>query len=426
MGLTDRLDSLQQRYPALGFPVAVVYKYADDQGNYLAALITYYAFVSLFPLLLLLSTVLGWVLTGHPELRAHVEHSALSEFPVIGPQLDRPKQLSGGLVGILVGVLGALYGGLGGAQALQNAMNTAWTVPRNERPDPFRARGRSLLLLATGGLALLGTTVLSALGGGAGAFGLGAKVVALMASVAVNAGVFILAFRISTARNLTVRQVALGAGPQLLPPLRFYTDGDVVQAPENFLIGTKAEIQESQRRPAGYRCRCRRRMRRAGIVAVFDDLGQRKLQQPLIKLHGPFDIAADHGGVVQPLRRRHRPRVGRSQVLIGDAIAALVIPPRSFFCASADGQNLPSQLVNQSTTATRFFVAVGRRAVIVRGAIADRELSAGTTPPTAHLSGSSGRHAGPQLGTVFSRRRNRFAQRGSGGYRLSAVGEVCF
>jgi membrane protein len=211
VGLTDRLDLLQQRYPALGFPLAVIYKYGDDQGNYLAALIAYYAFVSLFPLLLLLSTVLGWVLAGHPDLRAHVEHSALSEFPVIGPQLDKPKQLSGGVVGILVGVMGALYGGLGGAQALQNAMNTAWTVPRNERPDPFRARGRSLLLLATGGLALLGTTVLSALGGGAGEFGLGVKVIALMASVAVNAGVFILAFRISTARNLTVRQVILGA-----------------------------------------------------------------------------------------------------------------------------------------------------------------------------------------------------------------------
>ena len=58
MGLTDRLDSLQQRYPALGFPLAVVYKYGDDQGSYLAALIAYYVFVSLFPLLLLLSTVL--------------------------------------------------------------------------------------------------------------------------------------------------------------------------------------------------------------------------------------------------------------------------------------------------------------------------------------------------------------------------------
>jgi membrane protein len=235
MGLTDRLDSLQQRYPALGFPLAVIYKYVDDQGSYLAALIAYYAFVSLFPLLLLISTVLGWVLAGHPDLLARVEHSALSEFPVIGPQLDRPKQLSGGVVGILVGVLGALYGGLGGAQALQNAMNTAWTVPRNERPDPFRARGRSLLLLATGGLALLGTTVLSALGGGAGAFGSGVKVVALGASVAVNAGVFILAFRISTARNLTVRQVIPGAvaaavGWQLLQSFGAVYVGHVVKS----------------------------------------------------------------------------------------------------------------------------------------------------------------------------------------------------
>jgi hypothetical protein len=96
VGLTDRFDAWQQRHPALGLPLAVIYKYVDDQGSYLAALIAYYALVSLFPLLLLLSTVLGWVLTGHPELLAHVEHSALSEFPVIGPQLCRPKQLSGG------------------------------------------------------------------------------------------------------------------------------------------------------------------------------------------------------------------------------------------------------------------------------------------------------------------------------------------
>ena len=81
MGLTDRLDALQQRYPVFGFPLAVIYKYVDDQGSYLAALIAYYAFVSLFPLLLLLSTVLGWALTGHPELRAHVEHSAFESVP---------------------------------------------------------------------------------------------------------------------------------------------------------------------------------------------------------------------------------------------------------------------------------------------------------------------------------------------------------
>ena len=81
------LDRLQQRSRAVGFVVAVVYKYIDDKGGYLAALITYYAFVSLFPLLLLSTTALGVVLVGHPELQQQIMHSALGEFPVIGEQL---------------------------------------------------------------------------------------------------------------------------------------------------------------------------------------------------------------------------------------------------------------------------------------------------------------------------------------------------
>jgi len=211
VGLTQRLDDLQQRRPVFGFPLAVIYKYIDDQGSYLAALIAYYAFVSLFPLLLLLSTILGWVLVGHPAWRDHVMHSALSEFPVIGSQLGEPKQLSGGTAGVVIGVLGALYGGLGVGQGLQNAMNTVWAVPRHSRPDPFVARGRSLLLLATVGGALLGTTVLSAISGGAGAFGAGVRAVVLAASIGVNAAAFVLAFRVSTDRELSVRQVAPGA-----------------------------------------------------------------------------------------------------------------------------------------------------------------------------------------------------------------------
>ena len=61
------LDSLQRRSRSAGFLIAVIYKYVDDQGSYLAALITYYAFVSLFPALLLLTTVLGVVLVGPPR-----------------------------------------------------------------------------------------------------------------------------------------------------------------------------------------------------------------------------------------------------------------------------------------------------------------------------------------------------------------------
>lgn len=211
MGSVGRWDALQRRYPWAGFPLAVLYKYFDDHGPFLAALITYYAFVSLFPLLLLLSTILGFVLSGDPALQADVMKSALAEFPVIGSQLAQPKGLGGGTVGVVIGALGAVYGGLGVGQAIQHSMNTAWSVPRNSRPDPFKARGRSMLLIGTVGLAVVGSTLLSTLGGYIGVLGPVGRVALVGASVALNAGAFILAFRIGAARRLTVRQVLAGA-----------------------------------------------------------------------------------------------------------------------------------------------------------------------------------------------------------------------
>ncbi|MGI8761248.1 MAG: YihY/virulence factor BrkB family protein [Jatrophihabitantaceae bacterium] len=212
MGISGRLDGFQRRHPSVAFPLAVIYKYVDDSGGYLAALIAYYGFVSLFPLLLLLSTVLGFALAGDPGLQHQVLNSALRQFPVVGTQLGDPKRVGAGTVGLIVGILGSVYGGLGVAQAAQYAMNTAWRVPRNSRPNPFKARGRSLVLLGTAGLAVIGTTVLSTLGtSGAGSFGTGLKVVVLVASVALNAVVFVFAFRVATARDLSVHDVAPGA-----------------------------------------------------------------------------------------------------------------------------------------------------------------------------------------------------------------------
>ena len=212
MGTSETLDRFQQRHPAAGFPLAVIYKYGDDSGAYLAALIAYYGFVSLFPLLLLLSTILGIVLSGHPALQQRILGSALHQFPVVGTQLGDPKHLGGGAVGLIVGIAGSLYGALGVAQAVQYAMNQAWRIPRNERPNPIKARGRSLLLLGTAGLAVLGTTVVSTFGASnAGSFGIFAKVAVLAASVLINVAVFVLAFRIATARELSVADVAPGA-----------------------------------------------------------------------------------------------------------------------------------------------------------------------------------------------------------------------
>jgi len=209
---TSRLDLFQRRHRWAAFPLAVSYKYFDDYGGYLAALIAYYAFVSLFPLLLLLSTVLGFVLAHDPHLQQQVIDSALSQFPVVGEQLDNPRRIGGGMVGLVVGIVGSLYGGLGVAQSLQYAMNTAWSVPRNNRPNPLQARGRSLLMVATGGVALLATTALTALAAtGGGPFSLVLRVVGIAASVLFNAAAFVLLFRLATARDLSVRDVARGA-----------------------------------------------------------------------------------------------------------------------------------------------------------------------------------------------------------------------
>ncbi len=209
---TERLDRFQRTHRWAGFPLAVIYKFFDDFGSYLAGVLTYYAFVSLFPLLLLASTILGFVLAGDQRLQHEVLTSALAQFPVIGDELGQPKHLSGGTIGLVVGILGALYGGLGVAQAFQYATNTMWAIPRNNRPNPLRARGRSIVLLGTAGLAVLATTGLSVMGGGgAGALGQAAKYLVLATSVLINIAACIFAFRYAPARRLSVRDVAPGA-----------------------------------------------------------------------------------------------------------------------------------------------------------------------------------------------------------------------
>lgn len=200
MSSTDRLDDFQRRHRWASFPIAVVYKYHDDQGTYLAALIAFYGFLSLFPLLLLVTSVLGFALQNNADLQARVLDSTLSQFPVIGDQLGDPQGLRGNGVALVVSALVAVYGALGVAHAVQNAMNVTWAVPRCRRPNPFRVRLRSVLLIAIGGLATLITTVLAALAGSGTAFGadLGwvSTLLIILAAIAVNAAVFVVGFGI--------------------------------------------------------------------------------------------------------------------------------------------------------------------------------------------------------------------------------------
>jgi uncharacterized BrkB/YihY/UPF0761 family membrane protein len=144
MSVTARLDAYQQRHSWLSFPLAVIYKFGEDQGPYLSALIAYYGFLALFPLLLLLTSVLGFLLEDNPDLQRRILDSTLRQFPMIGEQLGTPHGLEGNMVAIVTGGIVALYGASGVAHAIQNALNVTWAVPRHRRPNPLRLRIKGL------------------------------------------------------------------------------------------------------------------------------------------------------------------------------------------------------------------------------------------------------------------------------------------
>jgi membrane protein len=216
MGVVSRVDAYQQRHRWAGLPLAVLYKFVDDQGNYLTAAITYYGVVSLFPLLLLLVTILGFALHGNADLQQRVLDSALVQFPVIGDQIgSNIHSFHGSVLGLVIGLLGSLYGGLGVVQAAQSALNKVWGVPRVSRPNPVKARLRSLSLLAVVGAGILVTTVLSGLAASASTYGAnlggGVRAAATVLAVTLNVALFVMVFRVLTARPVTLRQIRGGA-----------------------------------------------------------------------------------------------------------------------------------------------------------------------------------------------------------------------
>jgi YihY family inner membrane protein len=208
--LVRATDRAAQRRVWLAFPYAVSKKFGDDQGGNLAALLAYYAFLSVFPLLLLFSTVLAYVMHGNPALQQRFLHSALVEFPVIGDQL-KTQQLHGHWYVLVVSAAISLWGARGVATAAQNAWNAVWNVPYARRPGFLPALGRSFALLVVMGAAVVVTGLLSGLGESTGAVGILTRVGVFVASAIVNVGVFLLGFRLATANEVPLRCMAPGA-----------------------------------------------------------------------------------------------------------------------------------------------------------------------------------------------------------------------
>jgi membrane protein len=210
-GVVDRVDRLQQGRRWIAFPFAVVKKFGDDDAGSLAALIAYYGFFSLFPLLLVLVTLLGFALRDNPDLQQRILDSALAQFPVIGDQITSPEALTGSTVALVIGVATAIWAGMGVMQAAQKAMNEVWDVPRRERPSFLESRLRSLLMLAILGTVTLASTGLAAIGAAVGRFSIPLGILTLLGSLALNLVLFLVTYRVLTDRELSWGDVLPGA-----------------------------------------------------------------------------------------------------------------------------------------------------------------------------------------------------------------------
>jgi membrane protein len=213
VSITDRLhrlDSYQQRGPRVSFLAAVIKKFSDDQASQMAALIAYYGFFSLFPLLLVFVTILGFVLEGNTSAQNSVLHSTLSQFPIIGEQLQKNvSSLKGNALSLAIGLAGSLFAGLGITGATQSAFNQVWYVPHKNRPNFLTSRLRGLgLLLVLGVLAIVSTVAAGFVS--AGGSSLPAAIGGVLVALVVNLLLFFTAFRFLTAAEVRTSDLLPG------------------------------------------------------------------------------------------------------------------------------------------------------------------------------------------------------------------------
>ncbi len=211
------LDAWQQRHRIPAFTYAVLKKFGDDQAGNHVALLTYFALLATFPLLLALTAILGLVLKGNSALQISIQNSALTEFPIIGTQINSQIGLSSlghSAPAFAVGIFGAILGGRGLANTVQNMQNTLWNVPKVNRPGfPFNyLRSFALLgLLGVGSVVTATAATLMGAGQVIGLTGFSLKILTIALSTLIGVGLFFAGLRISAAKVVASRDLLLGA-----------------------------------------------------------------------------------------------------------------------------------------------------------------------------------------------------------------------
>ena len=209
--LIDRVDAIQQRHRILAFPFAVIKKYGDDSGGYQAALLTYYGFLSVFPLFLVLITVLQLWFDNNPTVQHEISQSISHFFPMLGEQLQSNVQgISKSGWGLAIGLILTFYGARGVAEAMSYCYNNIWQVPRTRRPGFPKNQLQSLIIMLAMTVGFIASVAVSSFSSSLGrAFWV--KVVANILGFMVITGVLMFISRRATARRVPLRYTWLGS-----------------------------------------------------------------------------------------------------------------------------------------------------------------------------------------------------------------------
>ena len=228
----DHLDNIQRKSQFLGFMHAVIKKYNDDRMGPQAALLTYYGFLSLFPLLLVLTTLAGILSADYPDVHDKVIQGMTSYFPVLGGQLsDHIHGLHKTGFALIAGLLLTLYGARGVADAFRNGVNHIWGVPYQKRDGFPKSLGKNFAVIFLGGFGLLTASFTASIAASAGP-GLGFKILSLGVNLFVLFWSFIIILNISLPKHVTVAEVRSGAATAALGLVSLQIVGRILLAKE--------------------------------------------------------------------------------------------------------------------------------------------------------------------------------------------------
>jgi uncharacterized BrkB/YihY/UPF0761 family membrane protein len=207
--VVSAVDDWQRRVRWAGVPYAVQKKFGDDNANLLVVALAWYGFTAIFPLLLVVVTLLGFI--GQQSLGSGLVQT-LHEFPVIGSSFNPASKtaLHGSTLGLIVGLVGLLYGAQGVTQTAQLAMATVWNIPQIQRTGFLPRLGRSLAGLVTIGAAFLINALVTGYATSAGV-GYAIRIPVLAGLLVLNAGLYFATFTALTAKAIGPRGLLPGA-----------------------------------------------------------------------------------------------------------------------------------------------------------------------------------------------------------------------